>query len=250
MQWVSKITGALEEDRFQLFCQPIAAVAKQGQDKLYYEVLLRLEEKNGDLVPPGAFLPAAEKYGLSIRLDKWVISHTLEWLHNNPAHVENLELCCINLSGLSIGDKELLEFIEQELLKYQLPASKICFEITETAAVANLSDATGFIRTLKKLGCLFALDDFGSGLSSFAYLKSLQVDILKIDGTFVREIVSDPVDKAMVRSINEIGKVLGKRTTAEFVENDAILDLLREIGVDRAQGYGISRPVPLQSLES
>ncbi|NKB36929.1 MAG: EAL domain-containing protein [Gammaproteobacteria bacterium] len=248
MDWVSKITSALEDDRFQLYCQPIAAVENSDADKLYYEVLLRLEAKDGALIPPGVFLPAAEKYGLSTRLDKWVISHTLEWLQKNPEHVARLDLCCINLSGHSIGDRELLQFIETQIAEKKLPPGKICFEITETAAVANLADATSFIQTLKKMGCLFALDDFGAGLCSFAYLKSLQVDILKIDGTFVREIVSDPVDLAMVRSINEIGKVLGKRTTAEFVENDEILALLKEIGVDRAQGYGISRPIPLNSL--
>ncbi len=248
MDWVSKITSALEDDRFQLYCQPIAAVENSDADKLYYEVLLRLEEKDGGLIAPGVFLPAAEKYGLSTRLDKWVVSRTLEWLQKNPNHVARLDLCCINLSGNSIGDRDLLRFIETQFAEKNLPPGKICFEITETAAVANLADATSFIKTLRNLGCLFALDDFGVGLCSFAYLKSLQVDILKIDGTFVREIVSDPVDLAMVKSINEIGKVLGKRTTAEFVENNEILLLLREIGVDRAQGYGISRPIPLNSL--
>ena len=250
MQWVARITRALEEDRFVLYCQPIAAIEKSNSDRLYYEVLLRLQEENGDLVPPGAFLPAAETYGLSIRLDKWVIKKALTWLKNHPEHVNKLDLCCINLSGLSLGDQEVLTFIEEQFDKNRIPADKICFEITETAAIANLGNATRFIKSLKKQGCLFALDDFGSGLSSFAYLKTLEVDILKIDGTFVREIATNPVDLAMVRSINEIGKVLGKRTTAEFVENDEILELLREIGVDRAQGYGISRPIPLENLSN
>ncbi len=250
MQWVARITRALEEDRFQLYCQPIAAIGKAQPDRLYYEILLRLEEENGDLVPPGAFLPAAERYGLSTRLDRWVIKHTLSWLQNHSEHVSKLDLCCINLSGLSLGDQKVLTFIEEQLEISRIPADKICFEITETAAISSLGNATRFIKHLKKQGCLFALDDFGSGLSSFAYLKSLEVDILKIDGTFVREIVSDPVDLAMVRSINEIAKVLGKRTTAEFVENDAILELLGEIGVDRAQGYGISRPIPLEDLSN
>ncbi|MFT5133528.1 MAG: diguanylate cyclase (GGDEF)-like protein/PAS domain S-box-containing protein [Gammaproteobacteria bacterium] len=250
MQWVARINRALEEDRFQLYCQPIAAVEAGSTGRLYYEILLRLQEENGDLVPPGAFLPAAERYGLSTRLDKWVIKKTLNWLQMHPRHVENLDLCCINLSGHSLGDQEVLDFIEMQFEKNLIPANKICFEITETAAIANLSNATNFIKSLKSHGCLFALDDFGSGLSSFAYLKTLEVDILKIDGTFVREIVTDPVDLAMVRSINEIGKVLGKRTTAEFVENDEILAILREIGVDRAQGYGISRPIPIEDLSA
>ena len=250
MQWVSKINKALEEDRFQLFCQPIAAVSKPTKGRLYYEVLLRLKEEDGSLVPPGAFLPAAERYGLSIRLDKWVVSRTLNWLAEHPDHVNRLDLCCINLSGNSLGDTDVLAFIESQLASTRVPAEKICFEITETAAISNLGNATAFIKTLKRQGCLFALDDFGSGLSSFAYLKSLEVDILKIDGTFVREIASDPVDQAMVRSINEIGKVLGKYTTAEFVENDAILEVLHDIGVDRAQGYGISKPMPLDEIDN
>ncbi len=249
MQWVSRINKALEEDRFQLFCQPIAAISNPAQGRLYYEVLLRLREEDGTLVPPGAFLPAAERYGLSIRLDKWVVSRTLGWLSKHPEHVSKLDLCCINLSGNSLGDTEVLAFIEKQLARTGVPAEKICFEITETAAISNLGNATAFIKSLKKQGCLFALDDFGSGLSSFAYLKSLEVDILKIDGTFVREIASDPVDQAMVRSINEIGKVLGKYTTAEFVENDEILKVLHEIGVDRAQGYGISKPMPLEEVD-
>jgi len=248
MQWVARITRALEEDRFQLYCQPIAPVKTETSGRLYYEVLLRLQEENGDLITPGAFLPAAEKYGLSVRLDKWVIKKTLDWLKHHPEHVEKLDLCCINLSGLSVGDKEVLTFIENQFEKHEIPAEKICFEITETAAIGKLRNATEFIRALKQYGCLFALDDFGSGLSSFGYLKTLEVDILKIDGTFVRDIATDPVDLAMVRSINEIGKVLGKSTTAEFVENDEVLEILKQIGVDRVQGYGIGRPVPIDEL--
>jgi len=247
MKWVARINRALEEDRFQLYCQPIVAVGTENKERFYYEILLRLQEENGDLVPPGAFLPAAETYGLSTRLDMRVIKKTLNWLQLHPEHVAKLDLCCINLSGHFLGDQEVLSFIEKQFEINEIPANKICFEITETAAISNLGNATHFIQSLKSHGCLFALDDFGSGLSSFAYLKSLEVDILKIDGTFVRAIVTDPVDLAMVRSINEIGKVLGKRTTAEFVEND---EILREIGVDRAQSYGISRPIPLDDLNT
>jgi len=250
MQWVARITSALEEDRFQLFCQPIASIETVDNHRLYYEVLVRLEEENGDLVPPAAFLSEAERYGLSLRLDKWVIEDTLAWLSAHPDHVERLDLCCINLSGLSLGDAEMLAFIEETFAETKIPPNKICFEITETAAIENLRNATHFIKGLKQLGCLFALDDFGSGLSSFVYLKTLAVDILKIKGSFVREIVTDQVDLAMVHSINEIGKVLGKQTTAEFVENDEILAILKEIGVDRAQGYGISRHLPLKDLVS
>ena len=162
---------------------------------------------------------------------------------------DRLHLCCINLSGVSLADEEFLVFVQQQLEKFRIPPWKICFEVTETAAITNLSRAMAFMGSLKKRGCRFVLDDFGSGLSSFAYLKTLPVDYLKIDGAFVKDIVDDEVDLALVRSINDVGKVMGKRTVAEFVENAAILQKLREIGVDYAQGYGISRPAPIDEAD-
>lgn len=167
---------------------------------------------------------------------------------NRPANLQRLFLCAINISGLSLSDEEFLAFVKTQFNNYNIPPKKICFEITETVAIANLTDATLFIQSLKQLGCRFALDDFGSGLSSFAYLKSLPVDYLKIDGIFVKDILDDPMDFAMVKSINEIGQVMGKQTIAEFVENESILEKLQEIGVDYAQGYGIGRPEPLEKL--
>jgi EAL domain-containing protein (putative c-di-GMP-specific phosphodiesterase class I) len=182
------------------------------------------------------------------KLDLWVVSTALDWLSSNPGHLDELSLCAINLSGHSLGDKRLLDYLSMRLASQSGLTSKICFEITETAAIANFHDSLHFISTLKEIGCRFALDDFGSGFSSFAYLKRLPVDFLKIDGIFVEDIAKDPVSLAMVNSINEIGHVMGMETIAEFVENDLILAKLRSIGVNYVQGYEIGRPRPLTDL--
>lgn len=248
MQWVARISRALEENRFELYAQPIAPIGEAVGAKSYFEVLLRMRDEQGELVPPSAFFPAAERYHLSAKLDRWVVEHTFKRLTEHQETLADLSMCSINLSAHAFSDNDVLDFIVRQLEGSRIPAGKICFEITETAAIANLSSASRIIKALKERGCHFALDDFGSGLSSFAYLKNLPVDFLKIDGQFVRDIVDDPIDFAMVRSINEIGKVMGKRSIAEFVENEAILAKLQEIGVDYAQGFGIGRPVPIDSL--
>ena len=258
MQWVARINQALEEDRFCLSVQPIrplsevsgeGAVSSPAADaRGHFELLLRMRDASGRLVPPGAFLPAAERYSLSVRLDRWVVEKIFSWLDAHPEQLERLDMCSINLSGHSIADEQFLQFVIASLDGTDVPAEKLCFEITETAAITNLVSATRFITALKGWGCHFALDDFGSGLSSFAYLKQLAVDFLKIDGVFVKDVVDDPINLAMVKSINDIGKVMGKRTIAEFVESDGILEKLREVGVDYAQGYRIGRPKPLERL--
>ena len=249
MQWVGRINRALDEQRLCLFGQIIKPINDQLKHEGYhFETLLRLKDHNGNIIPPGAFLPSAERYNLSPTLDRWVCSTVLEWLAGHPDFLQDLSACSINLSGLSLSDETFLDFIINELSHWSVVPSKICFEITETAAISNLSNATKFINKLKKEGCLFSLDDFGSGLSSFGYLKNLPVDFLKIDGLFVKNIESDPVDLAMVRSINEVGHVIGKKTIAEFVENQNIIDILKEIGVDYVQGYCIGKPVPLEEL--
>ena len=248
MHWVAVINRALEENRFHLVFQPIMPLAKGQVDGEHYELLIRMQDEDGRIVAPGAFLPAAERYNLSTKMDRWVITAAFQWLSDHPQHLQRSLLCAINLSGSSLGDKEFLEFVIQQFEEQNLPPQKICFEVTETAAIANLTHATHFITALKGLGCRFALDDFGSGLSSFAYLKNLPVDFLKIDGMFVKDIVDDPIDLAMVKSINDMGHVMGKQTIAEFVETDVILEKLREIGVDYAQGYGIGRPRPLEEM--
>ncbi len=244
MQWVERISRALEKNHFRLYYQPIVPIDGRLEGA-HYEFLLRLEDEQGEIVPPGVFLPAAERYNLSIRVDRWVVRESFAWLERHPERMDALHQCSINLSGHSLGDEQFLAFITAQLEARKIPACKICFEVTETAAIANLVRATRFIKALKSLGCLFSLDDFGSGLSSFAYLKNLPVDILKIDGVFVKDIVDDPIDLAMVRSINEIGHVMRKTTVAEFVEDEAILEKLRETGVDYAQGFMVGRPRPV-----
>jgi diguanylate cyclase (GGDEF)-like protein/PAS domain S-box-containing protein len=249
MQWAVRLPRALAEERFKLYFQrmvPIGADNNNQTDR--YEFLLRMQDEAGKIVLPHVFLAAAERYNLSSKLDCWVINQAFSWFRDHPSHLEKLNTCFINLSGLSLSNKKFLPLVIQELESSGIPPGKICFEITETVAVANLANATTFIKTLRQLGCRFAIDDFGSGFSSFAYLKNLPVDFLKIDGLFVKDILHDPMDLALVKSINEIGHVMGKQTIAEFVENDTILEKLREIGVDYAQGYGIGRPRPLNGL--
>ncbi len=244
MRWATRINDALRDDRFELCLQPIMPALAADESGDHYELLIRMRDENGKLVMPGEFLPAAERYNLANKIDRWVIKHAIDWLRATPAVLNRLHLCGINLSGQSFGDEDMLKFITAEL---DAPGAdltgKICFEVTETAAISDIERANRFIGTLKDRGCLFALDDFGSGFSSFSYLKNLPVDFVKIDGSFVRDIARDTIDLAMVRSINDIGHVLGKRTIAEFVENQGILELLREMGVDYVQGYEVGRPI-------
>jgi diguanylate cyclase (GGDEF)-like protein len=237
MQWVERVNQALEEDKFCLYAQPIMPL--DGG---------RMINENGEIVPPGAFLPAAERYNLISKIDHWVIEHAFVLLAENPAFLKQINFCSINLSGQSITENDFLGYIMTQLKDSGIQGEKICFEITETAAISNLSTAMNFISTLKGLKCRFALDDFGSGLSSFGYLKNLPVDHLKIDGMFVKNIIDDSIDHAIVKSINEIGHVMGMQTIAEFVENDTIKGMLKDIGVNYGQGYGIGIPQPFDEL--
>lgn len=245
MAWVSRIRQTLEDNRFRLYHQPIVPVDSSVIEKYHYEVLVRMLDEEGQLVPPITFLPAAERYNLMPTLDRWIIQTLFAWLVAHPQRLDELAVCSINLSGTSIGDKSFSDFIAEQLTHYALPTEKICFEVTETAAIANLTEASKFMRLFKDRGCHFSLDDFGSGMSSFAYLKNLPVDYLKIDGGFVKNMVTDSIDHAMVEAIHRVGHVMGLKTIAEYVENQAILEELRKIGVDYAQGYGISKPKPL-----
>jgi len=248
MQWVTRITAALQADRLRLYVQPVLPL--QGGKDAHYEILVRLEE-DGQIVPPGAFLPAAERYGLMPRIDQWVVNNTLSWLSDRLRQSGGVDgVYAINLSGASLSDERFRQALRNTLQQLRLPPGVLCFEITETAAVANLSKVVLFIEEVKALGCLFSLDDFGSGLSSFAYLKNLPVDFLKIDGSFVKDIADDPMDLAMVQAINAIGHVMGLKTIAEYVASEAILDKLREIGVDYGQGYHLGAPRPLAELGS
>ncbi|MDH3513048.1 MAG: EAL domain-containing protein, partial [Gammaproteobacteria bacterium] len=241
MQWAARINNALEENRFELFRQTIQPLQAE-EDGAHYEILLRMRDENGGIISPGLFIEAAERYGITPNIDRWVIRSAFRWLVSEADERERLALCSINLSGQSLGDEKFLPFVVDQFQMSGLDATKICFEITETAAIASYSQANRFINALKELGCMFALDDFGTGLSSFGYLKHFPVDFLKIDGSFVKEILHDPIDREMVRSINEIGHLTGKRTIAEFAENEEIITMLRGMGVDYAQGYGVSEP--------
>lgn len=247
MQWAARINQALDGNEFELFVQPIVPVGAAMEVPLHYEVLIRLRDQE-NMVFPGAFLPAAERYNLMPALDRWVIRNLFRWMAEHPDKVEQWQLCAINLSGLTLGDEDFPDFLRQQFEIFSIPHAKICFEITETIAVINLANTLRFMEEFKAIGCRFSLDDFGSGFSSYGYLKNLPVDYLKIDGTFVKDIETDAIDFAMVESINRIGHVMGKKTIAEFVENEQILAMLSSIGVDYAQGYGISKPVPLESL--
>ena len=246
IHWVSRINQALENNQFCLYYQPIRSMAEPA--RIHYELLLRMYGDDNELILPGAFLPAAERYGLSTELDCWVIKNVFSWLHANPVHLDDLYQCAINLSGYSLGSQEVLMSILRQLEEFQIPPEKICFEINETAVIDNLPAAGQFIQILRKKGCRFALDDFGSGLASFAYLKNLPVDYLKIDGLFIKNMLADPTDLAMVKSINEIGKVMGKQTIAEFVENDDILDSIKNLGIDFVQGFAVGRPQPIERI--
>ena len=241
MQWAARINNALEEGRFELFRQTILPLQKPETGS-HYELLLRMRDEQGKIVAPDNFIAAAERYGITPNIDRWVVENAFRWLVSEADEREKLAMCSINLSGQSLGDDKFLPFVIDQFHRSGLDATKICFEITETAAIASFSQANRFIQALKELGCKFALDDFGTGLSSFGYLKHFPVDFLKIDGSFVKEILHDPIDREMVRSINEIGHLTGKQTIAEFAENAEIITMLRSLGVDYAQGYGISMP--------
>lgn len=246
MQWVAKLNQALADDRFCLYYQPIASLNAQSKLDEHYEVLLRLITETGEVISPQAFLPAAEQYNLMPTIDRWVLSKFFKIATSGGiTSNKSQSLYAINLSGASVNDEQLIDFLKQQFQLYQIPPEKICFEITETVAIANLNKAAQLIRELRAMGCRFALDDFGSGMSSLAYLKHLPVDHLKIDGSFIKDIVNDRIAASMVEAINSIGHVMGIKTIAEFVADETILDKVKEIGVDYAQGYAIAPPQPL-----
>jgi Amt family ammonium transporter len=246
MKWVSRIQQALDEDGFQLFYQGIVPLAQPQDQCSHFEVLLRMQGDGDELLSPGAFIPAAERYGLMPEVDDWVVRHSLQWLTDYQAQGGRaIQRCSINLSGATLGNDKHTRRIQDRLKEYPIDPALICFEITETAAMANLEQARRFIAEVKQIGCRFALDDFGSGLSSFGYLRDLDVDLVKIDGSFVRELESNPVHRVMVEAIVGIAAVMGIKSIAEFVENEQVLEVLGELGADYAQGFHLSRPQPL-----
>ena len=243
LRWFSKINHALENDLLVLSYQKICPT-RVGVDHedMHYELLLRMLDDDGSLITPGEFMPAAERYNLMPEIDRWVVKHAFQWIEINQHRARHVSLFSINLSGHSIGDEGFLNYVDECFERFHVPGQKICFEITETMAINNMTNTLRFIERFKRMGCQFSLDDFGTGFSSYGYLKTLPVDFLKIDGSFVSKIADDPVDLAMVKSINEVGHVMNRKTIAEYVENEETMALLREIGVDYAQGFGIETP--------
>ncbi len=248
MQWVARLNAALEQDRFVLYYQPIVACAKKTPGRKHLEILVRLIDHDGTIISPVSFLPAAEKYNLVTNIDRRVIEHSFKWLAENSGGNNQTITLSVNLSGQAIGSPDMLKFILDTAETTGIPPEQVIFEVTETAAIANITAATSFMLTLRGCGFRFSLDDFGSGLSSFTYLKKLPVNFLKIDGIFVRDIQSDPVDYAMVKSISELGHLLGKETIAKFVETIELSDELRKMGIDYVQGHAFGRPQPLNNF--
>lgn len=242
MQWKQKIDAALQDNAFQLFFQPIVALAGAQVPQLFGEVLLRMHDDDGSLIAPVSFLPSAERYHLMSVIDRWVISTLFQKLAKRNTQQLTAVHCAVNLSGQTMSDESFLDFVVDQLQIYEIDPGTICFEITETAAVANIESAIYLVNELRGIGCSFALDDFGSGMSSFAYLKNLSLDYLKIDGSFIMNVLYDSKDRSVVKAINEIGHALNIRTVAEFVENERILDILKILNVDYAQGFGVQKP--------
>lgn len=245
VKWVSKIDEALDKQSLVLRHQPIVKINAEGTAVHHSEVLLGIPDENGNLTSPINFILAAEHYRRMPAVDRWVIENAFHWMVEQREQLARIGGLAINLSGSSLNEEGLIEFILDKAKSLNVPMDKVCFEVTETAGVTNLSNVSDFILTLKKTGCMFSLDDFGSGMSSYAYLKNLPVDFLKIDGAFVKKMDENPYDYAVVKSITEVGHFMGKKIIAEFVENERILDMLREIGVDYAQGYVIAKPTNL-----
>ena len=242
MHLVSEIQKALDADGFELQAQAIVSLT-DNDDHSYFEILLRMKDSKGLKVSSEAFFSAAERYQLMPQIDRWVVSTTLSKLGEHAEYLKATGASfAINLSGQSLGDDEILKFIEDEIESSGVPAASLCFEVTESAAVSNLKKAQAFIDALRKRGCSFSLDDFGAGLSSFAYLKNFQVDTLKIDGSFIRDITDNRISESMVAAITQVAKVMKLKTVAEYVESQKTMSLVRKIGVDFAQGYAIGKP--------
>jgi|GEM_PF-3484765 len=244
---VPEIHRAINDKRLELYCQPMKTV-RTGRVGDHVEILLRMWNEQGKLLSPDTFLPAAEHFRLMPTIDIWVVEQTLTWLENHADKLPHLDVCAINLSGMSLNDDQFLSKLKYRLKTTKAPVEKLCFEITESIAVTNLSRTQRTINEFRSMGCRFSLDDFGTGMSSFAYLKHLPVNFLKIDGIFIRNIANSTIDYAMVKSIHDIGQVLGMETIAEYVESSAIEKRLLEIGIDHLQGFGIAKPQPLNNL--
>ena len=243
--WAARLARAIEEQRFTLYYQPYLDLAPKESKGKHIEILLRLIDEDGRIVMPGSFIPAAERYNMMPAIDRWVIETAFARYHELSAELGSPLTCALNLSGTSLNSEGLLDHILEHAKRNKLPQGAICFEITETAAINNLRQATLFMKRVKEFGFQFALDDFGTGTSSFGYLKSLPIDFLKIDGSFIRSIADDPLDRTMAETINRVGHIMGLKTVGEFAESDSAVRELKSLGVDFAQGYGVQAPRPL-----
>lgn len=249
MEWMMTLKKALQDNRFEMYAQPIHPLEAEAFKEPYhhYELLIRMYDEGGNQIPPDEFISAAEYYSMMPSIDRWVINNVLSQLSEIPEQ-SPLPVFAINLSGQSLNDARFLEYVIETVKSSGVDPQMLCFEITEQVAVDDLSLVTNFISTLKGLGSHFSLDDFGTGVSSYGYLKSLDVDYLKIDGSFVKNIASDEVSNAMVQSINQVGHTMNLKIIAEYTENDEIIQMLRDMGVDYGQGYGIQRPGPMKEV--
>ncbi len=247
LYWVRRLNAAMAEGGLLLYGQSMTPLQELSMG-LHFEVLLRLRGEAGEILAPGVFLPAAEHHGLMLQLDRWVIEHTLQWLHADQRRLACIESCAINLSAASVSHPGSLTHIQSLIEQYEIPPHKLCFEVTETLAISNMQEAGQLLAGLRARGCHVALDDFGSGMSSLAYLRDLPVDLLKIDGSFVHQMSQDVADQAMVRAMNDLAHATGKLTIAEFCEDAQTLSILRGMGVDYVQGYHLGRPTALDTL--
>jgi diguanylate cyclase (GGDEF)-like protein len=245
MHWMTRLAHAFQQDQLMLYCQPIVSLG-DGGGPANYEILVRLKDGRARPITPGSFLPAAERYNVILKIDRWVLARTLAWLDANPEQAASLDMCSINLSRRALADEEFHRFAAELVERAQVPAGKLCFEITENAALADMAHTRAFIDALGAHGCRFALDDFGTGASSFSYLRQLPVDFIKIDGSFIQAMNASEVDFEMVRFTNDISHMMGRRTIAEHVTDPHMADQLKRIGVDFAQGYWVGRPRPLE----
>jgi EAL domain-containing protein (putative c-di-GMP-specific phosphodiesterase class I) len=241
MQWLPRIQLAMAEKRLCLYFQPILPISNTKELEEHGEILLRLHDEQGQLILPGAFLPSAERYDQMLMIDRWVVKQSLKLLRTSN-HQQAKVTYAINLSAQALGDENFLDFVVDNIKTYKQDPSSLCFEITENVALADLKHVANFISTLKELGCRFSMDDFGSGLSSFSYLKDIPLDYLKIDGRLVKDMITDPIDHAMVEAIHNIGHVMELKTIAEWVENEKTMRLLEEMGVDYVQGFWLAKP--------
>ena len=249
VQWVTQINQAIKEDRLLLFYQPIAPLSFTNADYVHVEVLLRMRSRDGQILPPGAFLPAAERYDQIEAIDRWIVTNVLKWLEEQQVPAEMKLALSVNLSGTSAADPAFQKFLTDAIAKANINPAHLCFEMTESAAIHNLADTAVFLEQLRSLGCLIALDDFGTGFSSLEYIKQLPLDYIKIDGAFIRDITENKLDQALVRCVSEVARLLNVKTVAEFVENEATVQVLHSLSIDLVQGYHIARPKPLPNLD-